>query len=148
MAGGIRKLLTDPAALEDATALALRLYVEGKPYGSSYVTLRLDGVNTDGTRISYESVAELDNGDWQTVDFRISSFTADLDLSQPVVLTLTAEQQGSDAALDLWVEDVRVSYLEHDYSTWITLGVIVGCVLLTAALLLLIYRLISRRRAI
>ncbi len=145
-AGGIRKILTDASALENTTALAVRLYVAGEPYGKASVALRLDGVNTDGARISYESVAELENGDWQTVDFRITSFTAELDLTQPVVMTLSAEPQGSEDAFELWVQDVRVSHLEKDYSTWITLGVIVGCVLVTALLILVIYRLVSRRR--
>lgn len=145
--GGIRKLFTDPALLESVTSLTVRLQVRGAARRNTNVTLSLEGVNTNGARISYSSTASIQNRIWQTIDFRITSFLAEADLSSPVVLTLTAEPtDDSGESIELWIEQMGVTRLEKDYSTWITIGVTLGCILLTALIILAAYRLTSRRR--
>lgn len=145
--GGIRKLFTNPSVLESITSLTVRLQVQGAARQKTNVTLSLEGVNTSGTRISYSSTASIENRSWQTVDFRIISFLAEADLSSPVVLTLTAEPTNDSAEpIELWVEQIGATKLEKDYGTWIAIGVTLGCILVTAAIILVAYRFTVRRR--
>ncbi len=145
--GGIRKLFTDPSVLESVTSLTVRLQVRGAARQKTNVTLSLEGVNTNGSRISYSSTASIENRSWQTIDFRIISFLAEADLSSPVVLTLTAEPTNdSNDPIELWVEQMGMTSPEKDYGTWIAIGVTLGCILVTAAIILVAYRLTVRRR--
>ena len=121
--------------------------MQGAARQKTNVTLSLEGVNTSGTRISYSSTASIENRSWQTVDFRIISFLAEADLSSPVVLTLTAEPTNDSAEpIELWVEQIGATKLEKDYGTWIAIGVTLGCILVTAAIILVAYRFTVRRR--
>lgn len=145
--GGIRKIFTDPSLLESVTSLTVRLQARGIARQKTNVTLSLEGTNTDGTRISFSSIASIENRSWQTIDFRIVSFLAEADLSSPVLLTLTAEPASEDnAPIELWVEQIGVTKPEKDYGTWIAIGVTLGGILVTAAIILLAYRLTVRRR--
>lgn len=145
--GGIRKLFANPSVLESVTSLTVRLQVQGAARQKTNLTLSLEGMNTNGTRISYSSTASIENRSWQTVDFRIISFLAEADLSSPVVLTLTAEPANdSGEKIELWVEQMGTTKLEKDYGTWIAIGVTLGCILVTAAIILVAYRFTVRRR--
>lgn len=145
--GGIRKLLADASALESVTSLTVRLQARGAAHQKTNVTLFLEGVNANGTRIVYRSTAAVNNRSWQTVDFRITSFLAEIDPSAPVVLTLSAAPANdSTEPIELWVEQMGVTRLEKDRSTWIVVGVTLGGILVTAAIVLIAYRLTVRRR--
>lgn len=145
--GGIRKLLADASALDSVTSLTVRLQARGAARQKTNVTLSLEGVDANGTRISYRSTASVNNRTWQTVDFRITSFLAELDFASPVVLTLTAEPaDDSTESIELWVERMGVTRLEKDNGVWVAIGVTLGGILVTAAIILLAYRFTVRRR--
>lgn len=140
-AGGVRTLLENGKSLSGATSLSFRLLTQIPDVSATQVTLLLEGLTEDGTRVSYESTVEITNGSWQTVTFGISAFSSELDVAKPCVLTLTTEPAAdTDAEYVLWVSGVNVRYPEKSMGWILTVLIIVVCALITALPLLLLYR--------
>lgn len=104
---GVRKVLANASALDGAVSMSVCLLTQVPDADSCRVRLRLDGLSSDGTLLTYTADTEMKNQSWQTVTFQIADFVAEADLSGPCVMTLTVEPDVStDTAYVLWVRDV------------------------------------------
>ena len=138
--GGIRKVMDRAEALENATMLTVSASV-GADTERAVLTLTLEGVNKDGARIVYRSSASVACKNTASVAFHINSFASQIDPDAPVVMTLTAAPEGGiSLPFPLEVNEIRISHLEKDTSMLLPLILIPTCILLTAVVLLLIYR--------
>ena len=107
--GGVRKILSDATVLEKASSLSVQLLTQIPEGEHCTAYLRLDGLTEGGARLTYESQVEIQNGTWQTVTYQIGNFTAEADLSQPCILTLTTEPEAEcEEEYVLWVKGMNV----------------------------------------
>ncbi len=108
--GGVSKVLSDAALLRGATSTSIGLLCQIPDASSCTAHLTLEGTTAEGERLTYESSVEIQNGTWQSVTFQIGNFTADADLSKPVVLTLTtsSDNHETDEPYALWVKSMNV----------------------------------------
>ena len=146
---GVRKLLPTGKALENAFSISLRMLWQNLDTPSSRVTLRLDGVSKNGTqRITFEATADMTNDSrWQTAIFYIGSFVAEADLSQPCVMTLTADTDSPvETEYLMWLDSVDIRKPERQLGTTVTLLIILVASVLGFGLILLAYKLSSKRR--
>ena len=146
---GVRKLLSDGKELENAFSISLCLLLQNLETPTSTVTLRLDGVSKNGTqRISFEASAELTNDSrWQTAIFYVGSFVAEADLSQPCVMTLTADTESPEGTEYLmWLDSVSVRKPERQLGTLVTVLISLGSVAVGFAILILIYKLSAKKK--
>ena len=140
-AGGVRKVLANGQALRGATSLSVSLLTQIPNVSTATAVLRLEGVREDGSRVSYISDVEIANGSWQTVTFGVSSFSAEIDVSKPCVMTLTTEPQGeSNAEYVLWVSGINVRYPVKQSGMLLPVVVIAACVSVSFFAFFLIYR--------
>ena len=146
---GLRKLLPNGKELENAFSISLCLLLQELETPTSTVTLRLDGVSKNGSeRISFEASAELSNDSrWQTAIFYIGSFVAEADLSQPCVMTVTADTDSPEGAEYLmWLDSVSIRKPERRLGTTVTVLIAAGSVAVGFTILLLIYKLSSKKK--
>lgn len=146
---GVRKILPNGQALENAFSISLRMLLQNLETPTSRVTLRLDGISKNGSqRITFEASAELENDSrWQTAIFYIGSFVAEADLSQPCVMTLYTDTSApKDTEYLLWLDSVDIRKPEKQLSEVVYLAIALGAVVIGFLLIFLIYRLTSRKR--
>lgn len=143
---GIRRILSDGSSLEDALSLSVHFLAQTATAEVCTLRLHLVGSAPNGTRLVYESDAEVACGSWQTATFQISQFVLDADLSRPVVLTVTVDPPADETEpYPLWFGSILVRTPEvqdFDLTPLILIlgGVAVGCVGV-----LLIYRVCAAR---
>lgn len=147
---GVRKLLPNGQALENAFSISLRMLLQNLETPTSRVTLRLDGISKNGSqRITFEASAELENDSrWQTAIFYIGSFVAEADLSQPCVMTLYTDTSApKDTEYLLWLDSVDIRKPEKQLGEIVYLVIALGAVLVGFFLIFLIYRLTNKKRS-
>ena len=146
---GVRKLLRDGKELENAFSISLRLLLQNLETPTSKVTLHLDGISKNGAkRISFEASAELSNDSrWQTAIFYIGSFVAEADLSQPCVLTITADTDSPEGTEYLmWLDSVDIRKPEKQLGTTVTLLIALAAVAIGFGLIFLLYKLSAKKK--
>lgn len=145
-ASGIQRILPNAASLEDALSLSVHFLAQTATAEVCTLRLHLVGSAPNGTRLVYESDAEVACGSWQTATFQISQFVLDADLSRPVVLRVTVDAPADETEpYPLWFGSILVRTPEvqgFDLTPLILIlgGVAVGCVGV-----LLIYRVCAAR---
>ncbi len=143
---GVRKLLPNSEELTGATSLSIDLLTQAKITDTVNVRLGMEGTTTTGSRITYESSVKVENGKWQVVTFQISSFVTSLDSTKPCTITLTAEPESETAdPFVLWVHGIDIRRPEVAKTSSAILGIILGGVSLTFALVFSIYIVSAKR---
>lgn len=150
---GVRKILSDGTALQDATAISVQTLAQ---YGQAStqdcrLTLRLQGVDKNGRTIWLEATATAQAHTWQSVNFNIAAFTTAADLSRPVVVTLLvdsdqAAEDGAPENFGLWIRSISVHRPKNNYTLFFiilfsVLGIAVG-----SLVFLYFYRRTARHR--
>ena len=146
---GLRRYMANGKELENAFSISLCLLLQNLETPTSTVTLRLDGISKNGSqRISFEASAELTNDScWQTAIFYIGSFVAEADLSQPCVLTVTADTESPEGTeYVLWLDSITVRKPERQLGAVVTVLIAVGAVALSCILILLLYKLSTKKK--
>jgi hypothetical protein len=146
---GVRKLLPNGKELENTFSISLRMLLQNIETPTSKVTLRLDGVTKNGTqRVTFEATAELTNDSrWQTAIFYVGSFVAEADLSQPCIMTLTADTDAPEGTEYLmWLDSVDIRKPEKQLGATATLLVILGAAALGFGLIFLFYKLSAKKK--
>lgn len=146
--GGIYRTLNDASVLQDASMLRFRLLTQAPGAESTTVTLTLEGVTENGDRLTYQSQTTMQNGSWQTASFQISNFTVLALQSRPVALSLTVtpDENAADEPYVLWVKDVGVSRVESNTTSYLPAILISAGVVASAVVILLIYRVTTKKR--
>ena len=151
-AQGVRTVLENGRALEDAFSVSARFLLQNRTAETSDVTLVLEGVTKNGTRLSWSATTKVSNGSWQTATFYISNFAAEADLSQPCTLTLltSAEEEGEEGEelrYLLWLDTLGLRYPKANPTASLFLPILGGGLLLGLVLTLSTYFLsVSRKR--
>lgn len=147
--GGVAKRLETGSALKNASATSIRLLCQVPEATTCTAHLRLEGTTAEGERLTYESEVAIENGVWQTVTFQIGNFTADADLSHPVVLSLTTSSDSeADEPYVLWINRFEVRQpSQSGIYTYLTSILIVGCLVIGFLAVFLIYRKTRSRRS-
>ncbi len=143
---GVRKLLGTSEELSGASSLSVHLLTQAN---AQNVTARLcmEGTSTEGKRLSYEASVVISDGQWQVVTFQISSFVASLDPTKPCTLTLTAEPDTeSEKPFGFWVRGIDIRRPEDAKPSSALLGIILGGVSLTFALVFSVYIVTVKRQ--
>lgn len=148
--GGVVKQIADPSLLSGAFSISVGLLLQAEATSASTVTLRLDGVNKGGERISFSASARPENGTWQNVIFYVGSFTAKADLSHPVLMTLSVDAplaQGTE--YPLWIDSFSVRRPEAASGTSSAIKIVLLCTLGVFAVCIALYiglSILKRRR--
>lgn len=151
--GGVRKILRGNEIPKGATALSVQLLTQIPATESCRVHLQLDGVSAEGRHLTYENSVELSGGKWQTLTFGISAFAAEVDLSQPCVMTLTTEPLSETSEeYVLWIRGINVRYPVRDVAGVWAIGIVLGGLVIGFLIVFLIWRVTAanpnkRRRA-
>ena len=153
---GVQKVLSNGTALKGATALSAQVLAQYASSESCTLTLRLQGMDTQGKLLTYQSQATVAGGRWQTATFQISPFLAEADLSRPCVLTLltspieknaeNSENTENGENFVFWVKALWTVVPVADYSMLTPILLTVGGVGVTFLLIFLLYRISSGRR--
>lgn len=144
MASGMRCDLPSVNKLENMHVLSANILSQSPLAESAEITLLLEGTSNDGRTISYHSSVTLPCNTWQSVSFHIRSFTSLLNPSFPCTMSLTmrpiteqeppevlpaeGEVNGAEPSVHtLLLQSVSIRGASVDYSSWIMIGIIVGC---------------------
>ena len=84
---GIQKTYSAASALAGATTLSVQQVAQANAYT---LTLRLSGVDKNGSPLTLEANVAATTNRWQTVTFDISAFTSLVDVDAPLTLALLA----------------------------------------------------------
>lgn len=145
--GGICKRLDDATVLQNTAATSIRLLCQIPEATACTAHLRLDGTTAEGEHLTYESNVAIKNGVWQTVTFQIGNFTADADLSRPVILSLTTSSDSeADEPYVLWVNRIEVRQPTKGVYTYLPSILCVAFLTIGFLAVFLIYRKTRSRR--
>ncbi len=146
---GYRFSLESGKDLKDLHVLSVNLLPQAPTAEQATVTLRLDGVSTDGRALCHTAAVDLPCNGWQTVSFHIRDFTSSLDTSKPCEITLLMrpDSETAEESWALWVHSFHGRAAERDTVAWLVLLLtLVGFGIGTGAVLLLSRRRLRRAR--
>ena len=104
---GITKIFSDVSLLANASTLSVQTVAQTNAYT---VTLRLSGVDKNGSALTWEAHVPVTTNHWQTVTFDISSFAALVNTNAPVSVTLLASSDTEeDTGADWMIKSIYVS---------------------------------------
>ncbi len=149
--GGVRRVMTSAEPLKDATSLTVLFLTQAEGADACTVALSLEGMSTDGKRLTYRSDTQASTGSWQSATFQIGAFLAEADLSAPCVITLTTHPTADGAdyteEYSLWVHDVSLYLPPENFGAWLPIAITLVCVAAVLVSVLLLYRRASARRS-
>jgi hypothetical protein len=92
---GIVKTFDDASILQDVSTLSVQLVAQTQSY---IVTLRLSGVDKNGSAVTWEAHVNASTKEWQTITFDVAAFASLIDTSAPVTITLLASSENGAGA--------------------------------------------------
>ena len=135
---GIQKTMSDASILKDADTLSVQMVAQASSY---LVTLRLSGIDKNGSPLSLESHIPVATNHWQTVTFDISAFADLVNTGAPVTVTLLACAQNEESiGVDWMIKSMYICTPETLPEYIIPLAAVACGFLLGFTLFFVIYR--------
>lgn len=104
---GISKLCSDVSLLTGASTLSVQTVAQTNAYT---LTLRLSGVDQNGSALTWEAHVPVTTNHWQTVTFDISSFATLINSNAPITVTLlAASDTEEDTGADWMIKSIYLS---------------------------------------
>ena len=109
---GIRGTLSNASALKESSTLSIVILAQYAKTNNHTLTLRLEGIDKNGTPLCLESTAPASATYWQTVTFDIAAFVAAANLDSSCTITLLTDSDAEAEEFSLWVHSIYTNSLE------------------------------------
>ena len=97
---GIKKTFSDASVFKKTNTLSVEVIAQASSY---LVTLRLSGVDQNGSPLTFEARMNATTNHWQTITFDISDFVDLIDTNAPVSITLLASANSEESVGAEWM---------------------------------------------